>query len=227
MRRHRSTGRASSSLGGRGPRWRIRSSRNWYGPRPWPTRRGSTFAESSRLVGQAARGQSHDAGAMCSMSEVTVRPAGYRVAAQQVPEIEPEDVHGVHLRVLGPDRAQRFEVRLVGQRREQEEVAHASTSLPRVDKFVHHPCSVLWRRATPPGGACRGVHPVLQRRRPNDASAGRDFVGQVFHDDRVGAEGQALALQRGGARPGTNRKGRSARCRIASAGRRTGRQVRP
>jgi two-component system nitrogen regulation sensor histidine kinase NtrY len=120
-----------------------------------------------------------------------------RGAPQSVLEVEPEDVHRIHGGFLRTDRAQRLEVRLVGERGQQDEVAHASTRLPRVDKFVHDPVERLSAKGDATlRGARGGMYAVLERGCPHDAPSRRDVIGEMLHDDRVRAEGQARALQR-------------------------------
>ena len=115
-------------------------------------------------------------------------------------EIEAEDVDHLDGGLLGADGAQRLEVGLARLRGEDDELPDACPVFPGLDKFVHDTV----QRATPESGASRegagdGVHPVLDRRCPQDAERGREIVGEVLDDDRVAAERQVGSVLLGGA----------------------------
>jgi hypothetical protein len=89
---------------------------------------------------------------------------------QEIAEIEAEDIDDQYFRLIGPNRAERFQVAFARLRGEDEELADACPLLPRFDKFVHHPVkrSAPQRRtARKRAGGC--VYSILDGRGTRDA----------------------------------------------------------
>src|SRR3954471_11555017 len=67
---------------------------------------------------------------------VELAPLNRCLALQHRAEIDAEDVHHLNRGLVGPDRAERFQVSLARLSRDDEELAHACPLLPGFDKFV-------------------------------------------------------------------------------------------
>jgi hypothetical protein len=88
---------------------------------------------------------------------------------EQRAEIETEDVHHLYRCLIGPDRAERFQVgftRLGGQ---NQEFRDACPVLPGLDKFIHHTVKRAPPEGSAPGeGPRRGMDAVLDYRGAGD-----------------------------------------------------------
>ena len=101
-------------------------------------------------------------------------------------EVEREDIDREDPGLAGPQRGQRFLVRVVAVGREDDERLDAGL-LPGAEQIVHPTVQRLapHGRVAGIGALGRGIDAVLHGRRAQDAELGREVVGEALDEDGV------------------------------------------
>jgi len=114
---------------------------------------------------------------------------GLGLRFQEITEVHLEDVYDAHPRARCDDRGERFEVRVVLVRREENEFFDTSC-FPGVDEIIECSMERLAAQRGIPGKSTLGidVHAIFERRCSQDPKFGGEVVREMLNDDRVAAE---------------------------------------